>query len=320
MDARVNYTAVGVFVIVLGIALVAVSAWLTSAADTKVYNYYRVYTRESVAGLNLNASVKYKGVDVGQVINIELDRYNPDRVELLLEIEQGAPIRENTIAKLVSRGVTGLVYVELSGGGQSPPLTPNPEGPFPIIKSGPSLVSRVEDAFNNLSIKLDYLLREENLIAFSQILANIETITTLVATRFDDITQIVVALETIASTLAGNVDNINNTLDNASNTLAHSARISGELESLLVQTKTTLIEAAPMIKAITKTIEEVEKAVTDSRREIRRLAQQTAPELNMLLTHLQRLSETMERFIRTLDRNPRMLLLGRPKGALGPGE
>jgi phospholipid/cholesterol/gamma-HCH transport system substrate-binding protein len=320
MDARVNYTAVGLFVIVLGIALVAMSAWLTSATDTKVYDHYRVYTRESVAGLNLNASVKYTGVDVGQVINIELDRNNPDRVQLILKIERGAPIRENTIAKLVSRGVTGLVYVELGGGGQSPPLTPDPSESFPIIKSGPSLVSRVEDAFNNLAIKLDYLLREENLIAFSQILANIETVTTLVAARSDDITQIVFALKTVTNTLAANVDNIDNTLSNISGTLTNSARISSELESLLVQTKTILVETAPMIKAITKTSEEIEKTVADSRREIHQLAQQTAPELNMLLTNLQRLADTMERFVRTLDRNPRMLLLGRPKGALGPGE
>ena len=320
MDARVNYTAVGSFVIVLGIALVAISAWLTSAADTKVYDYYRVYTRESVAGLNLNASVKYKGVDVGQVTNIELDRDNPDRVELILKIEQGAPIRENTIAKLVSRGVTGLVYVELSGGGQSPPLMPNPDEPFPIIKSGPSLVSRVEDAFNNLSIKLDYLLREENLIAFSQILANVEAVTTLVAARSDNITQILVSLETIANTLAVNVNNIENSLSNFSDTLGNSTRIGNKLESLLIQTKTTLVETTPMIKAITKTTEEVEKAVADSRREIHQLAQQTAPELNTLLTNLQRLTDTMERFVRALDRNPRMLLLGRPKGTLGPGE
>ena len=84
MGTRVNYTLVGLFVIVLGAALVGVVAWLTAATETKQYDEYLVYTNESVAGLNVNASVNYKGVQVGQVVDIELDHNNPDLVKLTI--------------------------------------------------------------------------------------------------------------------------------------------------------------------------------------------------------------------------------------------
>lgn len=52
MQNNVNYALVGLFVIVLGSALLGVVFWLTLGGDTRVYDRYRVYFRESVAGLN----------------------------------------------------------------------------------------------------------------------------------------------------------------------------------------------------------------------------------------------------------------------------
>ena len=89
-----SYSIVGAFVIVLGAALVAGVLWLASGgAWQKKVDLYRAIEDESVAGLNLNAPVKYNGVDVGKVRAIELDHANPNRVNLLFAIERGTPIR-----------------------------------------------------------------------------------------------------------------------------------------------------------------------------------------------------------------------------------
>ncbi len=181
MESSVNYTLVGLFVLLLGAALAGIIMWLAAGTEDKVYDYYRVYTTESVAGLNRNAPVAYKGVQVGQVTGISLDRNTPDLVELTLRIERGAPIREDTTARLVSRGITGLVNMELSGGGGSAPLRPTPHNPIPVIKSAPSLVARLEEAFNNLYFRLDALFSEHNLDAIGQTLAHSRTITATVA-------------------------------------------------------------------------------------------------------------------------------------------
>ena len=104
-----NYTLVGAFVLALGAALIAVVLWLASGgAFQKKYDLYHAIEDESVAGLNLNAPVKHNGVDVGKVQAIELDPLNPERVILLLAIERGTSIKEDTVAVLKTQGLTGI--------------------------------------------------------------------------------------------------------------------------------------------------------------------------------------------------------------------
>lgn len=324
MESKVNYTLVGLFVIILAIAIVAVAAWLTAATDARAYERYRVYVNESVAGLNLNASVKYKGVDVGEVSSIDLAPEKPDQVELILRIEKGTPIREETMAKLVSQGITGLAYVELSGGGTSPPLTAEDEDELPVIKSGPSLVARAEEAFNNLYVRLDELLSEKNLSSFAQTLDNLQTISAAVAASTDRIETILADVETVTSTLAANRNNLDQALDGAARTFQNSAAISAELnarlEALTNQVDAALGAVETAGTTLTDVGEEFVNFVDKGRGGLNQLAQTTAPALNELLANLERLAATLESFTRGLDRNPRRLLFGGPSRAPGPGE
>ena len=109
METKVNYAFVGAFVLVLGAALVAGVLWLaTGGMMQKKYAPYLAVENESVAGLNLNAPVKYNGVDVGKVEVIRLDPHNPERVILLFAIERGTPIKTDTVAILKTQGLTGI--------------------------------------------------------------------------------------------------------------------------------------------------------------------------------------------------------------------
>ena len=81
METKVNYAAVGLFVLALSAALVAGILWIASGgAFQKHYDLYLAIEEESVAGLNLNAPVKYNGVDVGKVRDIRLDPRDQARV------------------------------------------------------------------------------------------------------------------------------------------------------------------------------------------------------------------------------------------------
>ena len=124
METKVNYMLVGGFVLVLGAALIAGLLWLASGGGfQKKYDLYLALVEESVAGLNLNAPVKYRGVDVGKVRDIRLDPHKPEQVRLLFAIERGTPIKQDTQAMLKTQGLTGIAYVELDGGSlASPPL------------------------------------------------------------------------------------------------------------------------------------------------------------------------------------------------------
>ena len=112
METKVSFVAVGAFVLGLGAVLVIGVLWLASGgAWQKDYGTFLAVANESVAGLNLNAPVKYNGVDVGKVQGIDLDRANPERVILRFAIEDGTPIKEDTIAMLKTQGLTGIIGV-----------------------------------------------------------------------------------------------------------------------------------------------------------------------------------------------------------------
>ena len=79
-----NFVLVGAFVLLLGGVLIAAALWLAAGgAWRQEYDLYLAVEDESVAGLNLNAPVKYNGVDVGKVQAIEIDREDPQRVNLI---------------------------------------------------------------------------------------------------------------------------------------------------------------------------------------------------------------------------------------------
>ena len=46
MQSKVNYALVGLFVVLLGSALLSTTFWLTLGGETKTYDRYRVYFRE----------------------------------------------------------------------------------------------------------------------------------------------------------------------------------------------------------------------------------------------------------------------------------
>jgi ABC-type transport system involved in resistance to organic solvents, periplasmic component len=120
MEAKVNFTLVGLFVLVLAVGLIGGVLWFGSDKQFgKQYETYLVYEDESVSGLNLNAPVKYRGVDVGSVGKIELDADDSERVRLSLNIELGTPVKEDTVAVLRTQGLTGIAYVDLMGGART---------------------------------------------------------------------------------------------------------------------------------------------------------------------------------------------------------
>jgi phospholipid/cholesterol/gamma-HCH transport system substrate-binding protein len=194
IETKVNYPLVGAFVLVLGAVLVAGALWLASGgASRKAHDLYLAIVDESVAGLNLNAPVKYNGVDVGKVRQIQLDPGNPEQVNLLFAIERGTPIREDTVAVLKTQGLTGIAYVELSGGTRdAPPLLARAGSDYPLIRTKPSLGARVENLLGTVLSKLDSLsnnvnaiLSDANRTAFAGALADFATVAHTIAARKD---------------------------------------------------------------------------------------------------------------------------------------
>ncbi len=184
MQAKTNYTLIGLFLVILTIMLVVIPVWLVTGLTNTQYKTYRVYMNESVAGLSEKAAVKYNGVNVGQVNKISLNPNNPKQVNLLLDIEKNIPIHEDTVAILNTQGLTGIAYIGLKGGSNHSPLLEAKAGThYPVIQSAPSLLFRLDETMQQLtqsiqkvSQDLQKLLNEQNQTSFRHILQHLDTV------------------------------------------------------------------------------------------------------------------------------------------------
>ncbi|PWV59274.1 MlaD family protein [Plasticicumulans acidivorans] len=300
MDTKVNYALVGAFVLALGAALLATLLWLSVGTQEKVYDTYRLYFRDSVAGLNPKAAVRLRGVTVGEVGSIELDRTQPDRVIVDLKIEHGTPILASTRAVLATQGLTGIAAVELAvDDPHSPPLERQGKEPYPVIPTGPSLVQRLDNAvtqvlgdFARLSARLEQLLGDDNQQAVHALLSN---------------------LSATAAALARQADGLDGTMQDT-------RKAAQSIRELAQRLQTTAGSVERTAQAFTTTAQTTTRAVADSQRELRQLTGSAGPELTSLLAETRRLVEVLDRVGSELERDPRMLLFGRQRGPAGPGE
>ncbi|PKO90697.1 MAG: MCE family protein [Betaproteobacteria bacterium HGW-Betaproteobacteria-10] len=308
METKVNYALVGGFVLILGAMLVGAVLWIASGGAFQVqYDLYMAIEDESVAGLNLNAPLKYNGVNVGKVEQIHLDPENPERVILLLAIERDTPIKENTVATLKTQGLTGIAYVELSGGTKnSPPLRVQPGNEYPVIRTAPSISARLENVLTTVLGKLDStssnlntLLGPENQASFKNALADIAS---------------------VAHTIAGRNKQLDASLINADRSLQNTARASAQLGPLLEHIERSARAVEKMGEQVAETSASAGQTVNTIGADVKRFSAESLPELERLLGELNALSRTLRRLAEQTERDPNSLLFGRSPVPNGPGE
>ena len=143
MENKAHALAAGAFVLFVGAMLVALAVWLTR--DSGVHRVYEMSTREAVSGLQPQAAVRYRGIDVGKVAQIGFDPQTTGNVLVRIAVDDKAPITQSTFATLGYQGVTGLAYVQLDDeGGSKEPLVGDAGNP-PRIPLRAGLLSKLTD-------------------------------------------------------------------------------------------------------------------------------------------------------------------------------
>ena len=318
METRVKYLVVGLFVVLLGTTSVVLFLWLSRGIERPVYDRYDAYFRESVSGLNQNAPVKYRGVDVGRVRDIGLNPANVEEVRLTLDIVRGTPVKTDSVATLRIQGLTGLAFVDLSGGSQRAPLlTATPGQRYPVIRTGPSLLTRLDADVTGLiagatGVTEDAraVMDRDNRARLKAILADLARLTDTMARRRDEMDRVVAdgarAMESVARVTAA--------LD--AQTPAILENVNGGAAALKA-TAARVDEAGRLVASAGR---EMEAMVRENRQSVERFTRQGLPEIAGLAGEVQRLTRQMERLGRQLEREPDSLIRGRHPEPPGPGE
>src|SRR5271169_1192574 len=136
MESRANYVAVGAFVLLVLAGIFVAALWLARVQFQTAYKYYETDVEGPVTGLGLGALVRLNGIEVGRVTRIEQDPKDPQLVRLIMEVRNTVEIRADSVASLETLGLTGVSYVEISGGMlNTPPLAAAPGQESPTIAS-----------------------------------------------------------------------------------------------------------------------------------------------------------------------------------------
>lgn len=173
-------TRLGVFMVV-GVALLGVFVAIPVGfriAEHK-HSYVTFFEGESLSGLEIGATVKYRGIPIGKVSKIAYDAKNLSRVRVLLTVDGEFPMKKDMVAEAGLMGITGLKYVEIDGGGDTSAVLPDGGE----LRSRRSLMASITGKTEVIIAKVEMLLNHlnaitapESLVTVKKILANVESV------------------------------------------------------------------------------------------------------------------------------------------------
>lgn len=178
MENKAHALAAGAFVLAVTALLIGLAMWLLRDEVNTVS--YEIVSSEAVSGLQPQAAVRYKGVAVGKVTDIDFDPANRGDVLVRLAVSTDAPITRSTFATLAFQGVTGLSFVQLDDqDGSAEPLPPGPNGPPRIpLKPNPlgqltDMASELAERVGQITDRVNQVLSDENQAAFTTALKEV---------------------------------------------------------------------------------------------------------------------------------------------------
>jgi len=146
--------------LITGLVLIVIFAAIPLGIklNDKYKSYIAYFSGESLSGLEQGAVVKFSGVPIGKVEKIS---YLPDdlsKVKVQLKIQDDFPMKTNMVATTGAMGITGLKYIELTGGtNKAAPLKAGSEIPTKvstfttITGKAETIVAKIELLLNHLN-------------------------------------------------------------------------------------------------------------------------------------------------------------------------
>lgn len=315
MENKAHALAAGIFVAAITALLLALAAWLTR--DTGQRDIYEISTRETVTGLQPQAPVRYRGVDVGKVDTIGFDAKTPGNVLMRLEVDRAAPVTGETFATLSFQGVTGLAFVQLDDSGKpAPRLVPNDDAP-PRIPLRPGLLAKLQDKGEKIldqveaaTVRVNQLLADPNQKRLAQALDNVGEAAASVSKLSTSMTALLnaqfgpdrVNIPALVKNVDATMTSLRGTSDEAKGALAEIGKTAKRLNAKdgpvdrLAEGAEGLAHAADSFNAAT--LPRINRVTEDTSRAVRQLS----------------------RTVTGINDNPQSLIFGSGPAQPGPGE
>lgn len=307
MERKANYAAVGTFVLLVIALAAGFIYWYSDGRDRRNYAPYEIYFPGSVTGLSEGSSVRYLGVEVGKVRRIRLDARSAERVQIIADIDESAPVTDTTAANLSMLSfATGMLYIDLRQVTDERDLLPPVPGErYPVIQSMRSgfdaFLSALPELAGNIAEVLEsaqQILSSENAEAISTMVQNLYKVSEglpQTMARVDALLEEIGAAAGQARSLAASLEGTSVEMGDHVNRLADRLHITaGHLE-----------DASAGINAL----------IDENRSGIASFTQQGLPQMQRTLESAQGAADELRDLAREIKENPsRLIYQSAPRG------
>jgi phospholipid/cholesterol/gamma-HCH transport system substrate-binding protein len=313
METKSNHVLVGAVTLLLLALVAGFTIWLTRYSEGKKKEY-DIFFQQSVSGLAKGSAVSFSGVQVGQVIRIELWGPDPDFVRVRIAINKNVPILQGTSATINGIGFTGVSDIQLDGAvkGAPPiscplikpksacpagrPIIPTKPGPLgELLNSAPLLLERL----STLTERLTNILSDKNQASIEKILTNVEGLSGSLAAQAPELQTAIAESRSALAKAGAAADQFGAMSNNAT------ALLNEQGKPAIADLRTTLAAANKSMAALENSINSTGPAVET-------LTTQTLPEFNQLARDLRELSGSLRSITEKLDQQGASGLISAP--------
>ncbi|MCX5854440.1 MAG: MlaD family protein [Deltaproteobacteria bacterium] len=293
---------IGLFVTLGSLIGVVLVIWLGAAKYFEKGLIYATYFDESVQGLQMDSSVKYRGVDVGRVLKIGVA---PDNklVEVVMKVDFSGGAETDLVAKLKSAGITGIVFIELDRWEGEEPVPAHEmtfKSEYPVIPSRPSEIRQIMTGLAEIYGKI-------HKIDFEGISMELRNTAKSVNTFFNN-----ARLNNTMKHIESTTMSLDSTTRKIDKMVAE-----GRVDKVLVETHKTLIETRQLMTEVRNEIGAMKMADTavNANRFLDHLDGRTrkiSADMEDTLQDIKSNSENLNRLIERIQSNPSELIFGNP--------
>lgn len=273
---RAEKARLGVFLVILAAAAVALVLFLVGGRLFVRTDEYFTRLDESITGLGPGSTVRQNGVDVGQVTGITADSVDIRRTVVHFSVRRGTHIKKDMSVTLGSYGITGLKYLEITGGSYASPSVPVGGE----VKSSLSMLGRLAARADSIAFKVDRLLG--NFIAITEM------------DNRDNLNRMMAA----SANLAESLDSLAADL--------RDVQPGRRVEAILVEVEATTRDLRQKVKRA-----DLEGLVRDyqaTAQEMQKLVRNNQEDVTVAVSNLKETMKNMNVFSRQIRENPSLLL------------
>lgn len=306
MENRSFALLTGLFTIVLGMALVAAFIWFRG--DSRSYSSYMVVSAFPVNGLNKQAAVRFRGVEIGKVDDISIDNADSKNILVRVSIDDRVALTRGTFAQLGYQGLTGIAYIVFDDDGTNHAPLKSPDGSFPRIEVRGNVFDDLAQSSKALLQQASDLLDRLNKIASSGNQSRIENTLASFERASAQLEPALRAIPEVTERAKKFLGEDNQ--ESLRRSLANIEQATGAVAPVVEDSRQVLANIRQLSDKLDKLSTQLSTDITDS----------TLPKVNQLVEQLGQDSQDFHRLVLQIEREPQSLVFGRPRPVPGPGE